>query len=282
MVVAARPDAERLRRLIESRQPRAQPVDVPLLLPLRMAGADIGHVTPAVARQLAQGCPGFQLERDALAILDGGDTFDERSAFLERAALFLREVGLLRGWRNELLAVRAGTGPAAIAAIERAACRPLGITTSAVHLNAYADAATLIVARRADHKSIDPGLWDNLVGGMVPNGETVADALAREAMEEAGLDLAGIALRPGRKLHVRRPVPEGFQSEIIHIFDATLGHAMQFANQDGEVSTIDHCSVEAVIGAIERGEFTLEAALVTLESLSREAEIPTPPGLYLY
>jgi len=273
-------DAPRLRRLIDRLQPRAQTIDCPPLVPLRMAGNEVGHVMPDVARRLAADCPGFAFDSDAL-VAQAGETFDERSAFLARVALFLRDAGLLRGWRGELLAVRAGTGPAAIAAIERAACRPLGITTSAVHLNAFADHQTLIVARRSAHKQIDPGLWDNLVGGMVPAGETVAQALEREAQEEAGLSLAGVTLKAGRKLHVRRVVPEGFQSEVIHIFDATIDASMKIENQDGEVSAFERRSIAEVVESIEHDQFTLESALVTLETLTRRSGDQTPDGLYI-
>ena len=72
-------------------------------------------------------------------------------------------------------------------------------------------------------RSIDPGLWDNLVGGMVPAGETLEQALEREAWEEAGLALDRIEVHHGRMFHVRRPVPEGYQSEWIHVYDVTLG-----------------------------------------------------------
>ena len=236
-------DSARLQRLGERLRLRARPKQLPLLVPFRMAGADIGHLAPEVARQLADGCRGFAMEGDALVARDAGETFAERTEFLAMTSRFLLEAGVLPGWRDELLAVRAGAAPGYIAAIERAACRPLGITTSAVHLNAYADPDSLFVARRSDRKQIDPGLWDNLVGGMVTAGETIAQALQREALEEAGLAVEGLALTAGRKLHVRRAVAEGFQSEVIHVYDVTLGNTCRLQNQDGEVSATDRCSI---------------------------------------
>ena len=167
-----------------------------------------------------------------------------------------------------------GTPP--VAAIERAACRPLGIATTAVHLNAYADADTLLVAHRAAHKQIDPGLWDNLVGGMVPAGESLHHALAREALEEAGLHLDHVELQRGRWFQMRRPVPEGLQSEIIYVYDALLPDGVSLQNQDGEVDAIERRTLNEVINAIENDKFTLESALVTLESVSRRAQIDTP------
>ena len=45
----------------------------------------------------------------------------------------------------------------------------------------------LLLARRADHKAQDPGLWGPSVTGKLEQGETFEQALAREAEEELGL-----------------------------------------------------------------------------------------------
>ncbi|MBC8119845.1 MAG: NUDIX domain-containing protein, partial [Burkholderiaceae bacterium] len=198
------------------------------------------------------------------------------NAVLAKAARQLHAAGLIKGWRDELLSV--GSPP--VAAIERAACRALGITTEAVHLNAYVDGDGMFVARRSAHKQIDPGRWDNLVGGMVPAGESLLQALSREAFEEAGLRLNTSALLTGRRFQMRRPVAEGLQSEIIHVFDATLHGDETLVNQDGEVDAIELRSLNELVAAVERGEFTLESALVIVESLTRRSATETPVGLF--
>ena len=200
---------------------------------------------------------------------------------LARAAASLRDAGLVPGWRNELLSLRAEPRGTVLAAIERSACRALGFATTAVHLNAYSDDGDVVVARRAAHKPIDPGCWDNLVGGMVPHGETLEQALEREAWEEAGIELDRIEVHHGRAFTLARPVPEGVQRETIHVYDATLRGNTEPKNQDGEVDAIETRSIANVIDAIERGEFTLESALVMIESLTRRAGIETPADLYV-
>ncbi len=265
----------RVRQLIAQLQARAQP---PLtgLVAVRIAGAHVGDAQPTVARFVAQHIRGFVLRDGVLTLSDDAPDITARSALLAEAALKLREAGFVTGWRNELLAV----GAQPVAAIERAACRPLGITTEAVHLNGYANSETLLVARRAAAKQIDPGLWDNLVGGMVPAGESLLQALSREALEEAGLPLDRVELQRGRWFQMRRPVPEGLQSEIIHVYDAWLPADLPLRNQDGEVDAIERRTIDEVIAAIQRDEFTLESALVTLESVTRRAGIDTPAGLF--
>src|SRR5690606_12394837 len=74
-------------------------------------------------------------------------------------AATLRDSGVLAGWRNELLDIVTPEGTT-VAAIERAAMRPLGLATRAVHLNAFTPGNDIWIARRSLHKSTDPGLWD--------------------------------------------------------------------------------------------------------------------------
>jgi 8-oxo-dGTP pyrophosphatase MutT (NUDIX family) len=232
-------------------------------------GVRVGIAAPAVAHFLAAQQPRFSLHGDALVLDAAGLDFAARNALLGGAAARLRDAGLLRGWRDEQLDVRGAPDAAPLATIERGACRPLGITTVAVHLNAFSADGRLFVARRALHKQIDPGRWDNLVGGMVPAGESELDALAREAHEEAGLDLRGAALQRGGRVHVTRIVPEGYQSEIVQAFDTVLPPSTKPRNVDGEVAAIETWESGAAVAAIERDAFTLEAALVVLDALLR-------------
>lgn len=267
-------DAARLQQLAASLGAVARPPLPTDLVPLFIADVHVGDVQPAVAAFMAQRVDEFTL-RDRTLVMTAADMVT-RSEVLANVARALHATGAVRGWRNELLSV----GNPAIATIERAACRALGITTEAVHLNAYADSSSLFVARRSAHKQIDPGLWDNLVGGMVPAGESLEQTLSREALEEAGLRLDGATVQTGRRFRVRRLVPEGLQSEIIHVFDTTLRADIDLSNQDGEVDAIECRSIEAIVSGIERGEFTLEAALVVLESLTRCAGVEAPHALF--
>lgn len=233
-----------------------------------IAGAVCGTTRPELAHALADAGLGFQIDADHLVLNEDRLTFESRTDALTEAALWLREHGLVHGWRNELLAVVADVQKPPVARIERATCRALGLTTFAVHLNAWSG-ASLWLARRAEHKAIDPGMWDTLVGGMVTANESERVALDREAFEEAGLVLARYSPQPFRRVHVWRPVPEGYQSEVIRAFDVELPRDVWPVNRDGEVDLIERRSVEAALDAIDAGELTQEAALITLESLAR-------------
>lgn len=270
--------AARLHELAARLQQRAQPPRPSSLQPLFVAGQAVGWVSAAIAQFVATHADGFEHQSQTLRLLESDAAACSRR--LMDAARKLRDANLLRGWRDEILAVRARPGGPALATIERAACRPFGITTEAVHLNALTDDGGLMVARRAAHKSIDPGRWDNLVGGMVPAQETLEQALEREAWEEAGLSLDRIEVHRGRSFHVRRPVPEGYQSEWIHVYDARIAAEVVCTNQDGEVDAIERRELPDLLDAIDRDEFTLESALATLETLTRRSGCATPAGLY--
>ena len=56
-----------------------------------------------------------------------------------------------------------------------------------VHLHVFDSEGHLYLQRRPDWKDIQPGKWDTAVGGHVDYGETVEEALFREAREELGL-----------------------------------------------------------------------------------------------
>lgn len=271
---------ERLNELAGRLLARARPPLPTDLVTLRVAGYPIGLVRPDVARFLRH-TDDFAWRDGELVLMDRGMDETRRSACLERTAIALRDAGMLTGWRDELLSLRATLRGPVLAAIERSACRPLGLATTAVHLNAYSEDGDVVIARRAAHKQIDPGRWDNLVGGMVPHGETLEQALEREAWEEAGIELDRIEVHRGRAFTLLRPVPEGVQSETIHVYDATLTGNTEPKNQDGEVDTIETRPIRDVMEAIERDEFTLESALVMIESLTRRGNVATPAGLYV-
>jgi 8-oxo-dGTP pyrophosphatase MutT (NUDIX family) len=124
------------------------------------------------------------------------------------------------------------------------------------------------VQQRAFDKPTDPGMWDTLVGGLVPAGERREHALERETWEEAGLRFAQVqGLRYGGRLHTRRPFRElahGYVVETIDWYAATLPDDVAPQNQDGEVAGFRCMPPQEASALLQQDAFTIDASLVLL------------------
>ncbi|CAN1558131.1 nudix hydrolase [Burkholderiaceae bacterium] len=198
---------------------------------------------------------------------------------LAEIAFALKTAGCTPGWRNELLDVwslvneQDNTPGNRVGAIERGVMRPLGLTTRAVHLSGWSTDNRLWVARRSLTKATDPGMWDTLVGGLVGNLEDPDFALVRESDEEAGLDAPDIVARtPLRTIaHMRRQLPEGFQTEAVLTCECVLADHVTPKNRDGEVMEIQLLEIETLSQMLKEDAFTLEASIVITEDLWRRS-----------
>jgi len=56
-----------------------------------------------------------------------------------------------------------------------------------IHLHIFNEAGELYLQKRSEKKDIQPGKWDTAVGGHIDYGETIIDALHREAREELNI-----------------------------------------------------------------------------------------------
>jgi len=202
------------------------------------------------------------------------------STSLDQLAKALHSANLGGAWRGEQLAVHDQFGHLK-GTIERAAVRSLGIATQAVHLAARTTDGRHWVQQRALTKSNDPGLWDTLMGGMVSSAETLDSALERETWEEAGLKLDQLQnMKRGGVLTIRKPACDGdgagYVVEDIDWYTCTLPDDVVPVNQDGEVAQFNLMTSDEVIAAMQRGEFTTEAALILVEVLLiRPCEVRT-------
>lgn len=191
----------------------------------------------------------------------------------------LRAQGLIVAWRDEPYGVW-DEQEVSHATIERAASRFWGTLTLGAHASGYvADASGrpthLWIAQRSPTKATDPGKYDNLIGGGVPEGQSPQQALVREGWEEAGLQPAQMsAARAGGVLCLQRDIAEGLQHEWLYAYDLQLPPDLQPRNQDGEVAAF-HCLPLHEALALAAGEqMTVDAALVTLDFALRHALLP--------
>jgi isopentenyldiphosphate isomerase len=270
------PSKHHLKTLLKSFIERATQEPIAGSLPLVIGGQRCGWLFPGAAQALSN-LKSVRLNETAAFFgekLPPGAPLD---ACLAEIALTLKNAGCTPGWRNELLDVwSVPTGqendPAKrVGAIERGVMRPLGLTTRAVHLSGWSTDNRLWVARRSLTKATDPGMWDTLVGGLVGNLEDADFALVRESDEEAGLDAPDIVARtPLRTIaHMRRQLPEGFQTEAVLTCECILADHVTPKNRDGEVMEIQLLEQETLYQMLKEDAFTLEASIVITEDLWR-------------
>lgn len=237
--------------------------DHTMRVPLRLHGVPVGSVArvhlPALRALLSTG------------VADDGVALQADEAQFAHLNSALREQGLIRAWRDEPYPVFAPDGLQVLARIERASARFWGTLTLGAHANGYVAGANgrpvaLWIAQRSFDKATDPGLFDNLIGGGVPAGQSPWQTLQREGWEEAGLHAALLRqARPGRVWRLERDLPEGWQLEHLHVFDLALPDGLVPQNQDGEVHAFTRMPVADALALARSGRMTVDASLATLD-----------------
>jgi 8-oxo-dGTP pyrophosphatase MutT (NUDIX family) len=232
-------------------------------VPLWAGEARIGSVEPGFLGKVP--VPAGLVEQVACGTEHGWRVNGELTASLHQLALAMRDSGVAHAWRDEQLAVTDSQGRT-LGTVERAVVRPLGITTFAVHLAGLSPDGRHWVQQRSLTKANDPGLWDTLMGGMIPASDSMEQALERETWEEAGLRLSQVEqLGWGGRMLTRRPSGEsraGYVVEYLDWYSCVVPDGVIPANQDGEVAQFRLMQPEEVARRMMRDEFTVEAALI--------------------
>jgi len=245
-------------------------------------GRVVGEIDPPRALALARFPDRFVVDAGEVHFAPHLTDAATRTAAVASVARALAEERRLSAWRDELYAVAAAPGAEPLLLLERAAARYFGIRTFAAHVNGTTQCGggvAMWIARRSPHKAIDPGLIDNLVGGGIAAGATVAETVAKEAWEEAGLPAAlARTARPGGTLEIRRGQPDGLQLETIFVHDLDLPGDTLPVNRDGEVAEFRLVTPEqaARLLANESGPdvVTADASLVVVDWLMRHGYVP--------
>ena len=262
--------ARRLQRVL------APPVET--YLPLRVADRVVGLLSRERTARLRGWPAWFDVGRSGVTLAASLATPEQRTAAFAEVARALADEGALTAWRDERYAVAERPDDAPLFELERAAARYFGVHTSAAHLNGLVGGAAdwrMWLARRSSTKPIDPGLLDNLVGGGIAAGASVADTLVKEAWEEAGLaaDRARAALRVG-EVRICRDQSDGLQRETIHVHELWLPVDFVPRNRDGEAVEHRLCARDAVLAVLATDDITADASLVIVDFLLRHGHVP--------
>jgi 8-oxo-dGTP pyrophosphatase MutT (NUDIX family) len=237
--------------------------------------------------ELFRNVPHWTLDSDARTLtLDAGDTPASRSAAVAQTLLALRETGhfkVLDKWRDELYAVY-GKGKQLLFTVERSASPLFGVVTYGIHMTVFTRSQTtgmvdkIWIPRRARSKQTYGGMLDNAVAGGISAGESAFESLVRESGEEASL-LEDLVRKGARSVGtvtyycIRTESAGGetglLQPECQYVYDLEVGEDVVPKPGDDEVEAFYLWSVDEVRGAMERGEFKPNCALVMLDFFVR-------------
>ncbi len=248
-------------------------------VPFAVQGRPVGSVARAHLAALKAWPQWLAVSADGVDFTAPADARDAAFAAMNAA---LREQGLVVAWRDEVFPLLDPETLAPLARFERASARFWGTLTLGAHATGWVAGAegrpqSLWIARRSFTKATDPGLFDNLVGGGVPAGQTPHEALVREGFEEAGLAPHELApARAGSVIRLARDIPEGFQHEWIYSHDLQLPAGRVPQNQDGEVHDFTLMPVAKALEVAAGDGMTVDAALVTIDFALRHGLVKDP------
>jgi len=244
--------------------------------PFLADGAAIGWINRHLAERL-RGFPRvFRAVEDGVELIPRG--YEARTAAMADVVATLRDEGLVTGWRDESFPVAASFYAPPLFAIERAAVKAFGIRYYCVQLNGLVGAGEgqhMWIGRRAMSKPIGPGKLDQIVGGGVPLGYSLAEALVKECAEEAGMPaaLAGRA-HPVGAITILAEEDGGLWHETLFNYDLTLPDDFVPRNTDGEVESFELMSVAEVRQRLESSDdFLFDVVPLLADCLMRHGHL---------
>lgn len=252
--------------------------------PFLAGGAAIGWINRDLAERL-RGFPRiFRAAEDGVNLIPSG--YEARTAAMADVVTRLQAEGLITGWRDESFPVAASFNAPPLFAIERAAVKAFGIRYYCVQLNGLVGAGKrqrMWIGRRAMSKPIGPGKLDQIVGGGVPLGYSLAEVLVKESAEEAGMPaaLAGSA-HPVGAITILAEEDGGLWHETLFNYDLTLPEDFVPRNTDGEVESFELMSVAEVRQRLESSDdFLFDVVPLLADCLMRHGHLSADDPEYV-
>jgi len=251
-------------------------------LAFHMAGAQVGFITPELARALTFRPRDFHFDQHGVALAGRLKTSGARSDALAAALPSLAQGGFLR-IRSEAFDVRQTSDGPVLATLDRGALPAFGVMSQGVHMNGLVrrtDGLHVWVGIRSRHKAVAPGQLDNLVAGGIPAGLTPAETLVKEAGEEASLppELAAAARFVGRVSYILRN-NEGLRRDVLHCYDLEIPEGVAPRPNDDEVERFELWPAQRLLEAVaDSDDIKFNVNLTLIDLFLREGLLSDPDG----
>jgi len=203
-----------------------------------------------------------------------GSSFKEKTDLIADIGHELRELGLIKGWRDELYPVTNDYSEPVLFNIERALTPFFGIRSFGVHINGYVqteEGLKMWIAKRSMDKETSPGMLDNFVAGGQPTGISLLENVIKECSEEAGVphEMSKKAKVSGVVAY-QMEVSNRLKPDLLYCYDLQLPESFIPENMDGEVDNFTLMPIEEVISLLLDTKTIKEnSALVMIDFLMR-------------
>lgn len=247
------------------------------IIPFHIQGIKVGEVSEDTARMLCEYsdvfCTSLFNNVHSLQLIDtlNNSNSMERSSAIATVTFDLKQKGIVKGWRNELISVVSSSfnQKDLFFKIERAAYPLFGIVGYGIHVNGYVNDSTVLggkklwIGTRSKNKQTFPGLKDHIVAGQISEGLLPSETLIKECEEEAGI-LKEIAIQAistscisyrGIDLENNQNQEEQIgirlKRDIIYCYDLELSSDFIPKPMDGEVEKFELLDLEQICQIIE-------------------------------
>ena len=261
------------------------------LVPFVVDGKTVGFTQPDFARECATiGRDVFVYGGASLTLHESLHAADimQRTSAVGAVTLAMRDQGIIKGWRDELLPVVESFSSQPVLLMERAAYPFFGMKGYGVHVNGFCrtteNELRLWVATRSPTKSTWPGMLDHLVAGGQPHGISPTDNVVKECGEEAGIapDLASRALPVSAVSYTGLDEAGRLKRDCLFCYDLELPQSFTPVAVDGEVQGFELKELDWVIEQIAvGGRYKPNCNIVVIDFLFRHGVIAPESPHYL-
>jgi 8-oxo-dGTP pyrophosphatase MutT (NUDIX family) len=236
--------------------------DFSAFVPVLVVGQEIGYTKPDFAKTISDFDNTWNLTSNGLELSAEFETFDDRSAAVDKTFLGLTAAGLLAAEPDysafggtDWYPVRYRQNAVPLFKVRRFYTVYIGIQNNAVFLNGYHNGEYWLAVRSSNVHE-DPDMLDVITGGSTRYGESTYETLIHEAHDEAGLDPEDLVRAiPCGSLYVRWINPEGFlRHEHFHLFDIDLKDKVPQTRLPIEVVGFKKYSFEELFTLVETGK----------------------------